>query len=186
VTVVLIVTGAPATGKTTLGRRLARDLALPFITKDDIKEILFDTIGWKDRAWSRHLAGACYALLYHVVKQEIAVGRSVAVESNFDRARSTPEFRGLQRLHPFRPVQVLCHAQGSVLIERFKARDDSGVRHPGHIDKEAMRDVEGVLSRGRIEPLDLEGPVIEVDTTDYDAVDYSDVFSRVRDAVRSG
>jgi predicted kinase len=183
---VLIITGAPATGKTTIGRRLAADLGLPLIGKDDIKEILFDTIGWKDRAWSRHLAVACYRLMYYVIEQQLAAGESIAVESNFDRERSTPAFVSLQSRYPFRAVQVLCHADGAVLMERFVARDRSGARHPGHIDRDAYHDVEAVLARGRIEPLALDGPIIEVDTTDPQAVDYDALLRQVRDAFRAG
>lgn len=45
----IIITGLPGTGKTTLGRKLAEEFRLPFISKDDIKEFLFDNLGWKDR-----------------------------------------------------------------------------------------------------------------------------------------
>jgi adenylylsulfate kinase-like enzyme len=38
--VVLIITGPPASGKSTLRRKLARKLGLPFLGKDVFKEIL--------------------------------------------------------------------------------------------------------------------------------------------------
>ena len=41
----IIINGAPCTGKTTLGRKLAKQLCLPFLSKDGIKEVLFDTLG---------------------------------------------------------------------------------------------------------------------------------------------
>ena len=44
----IIINGAPCTGKTTLGRKLAKQLRLPFLSKDGIKEVLFDTLGWED------------------------------------------------------------------------------------------------------------------------------------------
>lgn len=47
---VILVNGLPATGKTTLARRIATDLRLPLLAKDAIKETLFDTLGWSDRA----------------------------------------------------------------------------------------------------------------------------------------
>jgi hypothetical protein len=37
------------------------------------------------------------------------------------------------------------------------------------------------LARGRAEPLDLGGPVIEVDTTDFDAVDQARLAATVRE-----
>src|SRR5438046_2407448 len=91
----IIVTGLPATGKTTLARRLAADLALPLVTKDDIKERLFDRLGWRDRAWSRLLGQATYDLLYYFSELLLAGGRSFVVESNFHPDEATPRFRAL-------------------------------------------------------------------------------------------
>ena len=45
---VIIVSRPPCTGKTTLGQRIARELEFPFVNKDNIKELLFDRLGWKD------------------------------------------------------------------------------------------------------------------------------------------
>jgi hypothetical protein len=59
---VLIVTGAPASGKTTLGRQLANALGLPYFSKDLFKESLFDSLGWQDRAWSQRVGGASTAV----------------------------------------------------------------------------------------------------------------------------
>jgi adenylylsulfate kinase-like enzyme len=41
---VIIITGLPGTGKTTLGKHLTQRYHLPCLHKDGIKEILFDTI----------------------------------------------------------------------------------------------------------------------------------------------
>ncbi len=49
----IVVAGAPATGKTVIARRVAKALQLPLVCKDDLKELLFDDLGWSDQAWSR-------------------------------------------------------------------------------------------------------------------------------------
>ena len=52
---VVVVTGPPAAGKTTIAREVAARLRLPLITKDTIKEALFDGLGTADLAWYRGL-----------------------------------------------------------------------------------------------------------------------------------
>ena len=88
----IIVAGPPCTGKSTLALRLAIDLSLPLIAKDHIKEILFDSLGWKDRAWSRQLGQLTYELLYHFVEVELRAGCSCIVESNFAPESATRRF----------------------------------------------------------------------------------------------
>lgn len=39
---VLVITGAPGSGKSTLATRLAAELELPLVAKDDVKEALFE------------------------------------------------------------------------------------------------------------------------------------------------
>ena len=44
----IIINGPPGSGKTHLGRFLARELWLPYFSKDGVKELLFDSLGWSD------------------------------------------------------------------------------------------------------------------------------------------
>ena len=62
----VIVGGAPASGKTTLAQELGRSLELPVITKDDIKESLAAPFPTGDRDWSRQLGVAAYSVLFAV------------------------------------------------------------------------------------------------------------------------
>lgn len=176
----VIVTGLPGTGKTTLGRRLAADLGLPFLYKDGIKETLFDSLGWSDREWSRRLGLASYDLLYYVLEVELAAGRSLVVESNFSTSYSTPRFLALKERHGFEPFQILCHAAGDIILARFRSRAFATDRHPGHVEGANMAEFEPIVRRGRAEPLDIGGTLVEVDTTDFARVDYDALLAAVR------
>src|SRR6188472_2514946 len=101
---VVIITGLPGTGKTAFGRFLSRELSMPYLSKDGIKEILFDTLGYSDREWSRKLSVASYELLYYFVEQELAAGRDFVVESNFRADVAGPKFSSLQATYGFRAV----------------------------------------------------------------------------------
>ena len=70
----VIVTGLPCTGKTVLAHRLAHDIHIPIIAKDDLKESLFDSLGWSDRDWSIKLGRATIQLLYQLVSVPKSVG----------------------------------------------------------------------------------------------------------------
>jgi predicted kinase len=178
----VIVSGAPATGKTALARQLADDVRLPLIAKDDIKESLFETLGWSDRAWSRKLGGATFALLYYFVEVELRAGRSLVVECNFLAEFSVPRFLDLRRTYGFEPFQIFCHAEQEVLVERFRRRYHSGQRHPGHVDEVLLAEPE-TLDQSRYAPLPIGGDVITVDTSDFALVDYAGILARLRSAI---
>jgi predicted kinase len=63
-TTLIVVSGLPASGKTTLAHLLAAELRLPLVGRDDIKERLFESLGWSDREWSKRLGIASWDLLY--------------------------------------------------------------------------------------------------------------------------
>ena len=69
--VVVMISGAPATGKTHLARLLADSLPVVVLEKDAIKETLFDTLGQDDREWSRMLGTAAFALLRDLVESHL-------------------------------------------------------------------------------------------------------------------
>ncbi len=178
----VIVSGPPCTGKTTLSRRIAEELHLPLVAKDSIKELMFERLGWKDRDWSRQLGQATYDILYYFVEVQLAEGISQIVESNFTPELATPRFLALKGKHNFVPCQVLCYTEGSVLAQRFTQRANSGERHPGHLDHLNYEELQETLLKGRYKPLDVGGTVIEVDTTNFATVNYKALLTSIRSA----
>ena len=176
----IIISGLPGTGKTTLGKRLVAELQLPFVHKDGIKEILFDRLGWRDREWSKKLAWTSIALLYHFIEIQLKAGISFIVESNFKAEFANLEFLELKQQYDFEPFQILCKTDDDVLAQRFRERSKSGERHPGHLDhRHYDRFREASLEGGR-EALDIGGEILEIDTTDFQKIDYDGLLETIR------
>jgi predicted kinase len=154
----VVVTGMPGAGKTTVARTLARDLAVPLVSKDDVKERLYDALGAGDIAWSQRLGSAAYSLIFGFCTELLVAGRSVVAEANFFKGSHEADFRALP---PHRLVQIHCHAPLELLVERFSRRPD---RHVGHLDRERVAELAGRFESGVHSPLALEGDVIELDT----------------------
>ena len=183
--ILLLISGAPCTGKTTLGARLAADLGLPFIYKDGIKERLFDRLGSKDVAFSRLLSLATYDILYYCVQSQLEAGRSLAVEANFKIQVDSAKFHDIQQRYGVQLLQIHCHASREALLERFKRRGESPGRHPGHLDHLTYTDIQASLERGDYAALAIEGPLFEVDTTDFSGLDYPSLIAALRGAIES-
>jgi predicted kinase len=179
---VVVVTGPPASGKSSIARDLAEALPAPLIAKDPVKEALFDALGTGDPDWSRKLGIATYAVLFLTLEQEVAAGRSCVLEANFDHNEASAQLAAIQLRNPFRALQIVCTASRDVLIDRFTSR--AGSRHPGHIDDERLEDVIESIDAGRWRALELEGETIEVDTTDWASVDLAALVERARGELR--
>ena len=177
--VLMIVGGLPATGKTALAGWIAQEFHLPFFQKDGFKEALFDTLGWADRAWSQKLSSASNALLLYAAGAVLSTGQAVVVESNFHPGSDTVRIQALLESQRARALQIHCRARPEVLWQRFVVR--AGERHPGHTDQLYLEELRQIVQAPPPPALDLGGDLIEVDTTDFQAVDYA----RLREAVLS-
>jgi predicted kinase len=160
----VVVTGPPATGKTTLAERLSRELALPLVAKDAIKERLYDALGSGDREWSRRLGRATYALMFDWVGRLLAARHSAIVESNF----TPPAAPLFDRLPPHRTFQVFCTAPREVVIARYAARR----RHDGHLDRVVLEELRAGLHEEQWQPLPLAGELrqFEIGNGDVEAI----------------
>jgi len=140
------------------------ELHWPLLCKDTYKELLFDTLGYSDRAWSKRVSSAAYALQFAQAEQFMTGGIDCLLEGNFRWEEHRERFANLLK-RPVALVQVYCRADVEVLLERFRLRARSGSRHPGHVDAESLQEIETELRSAPQNPLPLQGETIECDTS---------------------
>jgi len=181
-TPVIIITGPPCSGKSGIARELASRLRLPYVNKDDIKESLYDSLGWRNDEEAQRANDATYPLLFTFARALLEAGCSFIVESNFRPATMNNALRALLAPHCALVLQVHCTAPVPVLMERFRARWAAGKRHPGHADGRHDATIERNLRQGVYGILHTDGPLLQLDTSDWDAVDVTDIVTWVRQA----
>ncbi|HEV2278794.1 MAG TPA: AAA family ATPase [Acidobacteriaceae bacterium] len=157
---IVLISGPPASGKTTIARPLAEALGFALITKDEIKESLFTSLNGapNDLAVSRHIGSAAMDLLWALAPH----CPQLVLEANF-RTRSPFERMQLAALlhRPgARLVEIHCRIPLEEAARRFAQRARDERHHPAHALKEMSLDQLAEYS----DPFALS-PVITVDST---------------------
>jgi predicted kinase len=167
----VVLSGAPGTGKTTLGHFLSGVLELPFLSLDVIKESLADALGTVDEDWSDRLGDAAAEVVFRLA----AMFPRTVVDGWWRgdrRARAQREFVGC--------VEIFVRCEPTLAEERMRARHLEG-RHAIHRDviNPSLLDRTAHLVE-IVEPLGVGSLLIEVDTTQE--VDRAQLLTNLDDA----
>ena len=168
----ILVNGVPASGKSTVSRRIAAELALPLLALDTVKEALFAELGTGDRLHNRRFGRASYGAIWALVG-EFPAQSAVVVDAWFGFQPLELLQGHLSRAAVTRSVEIWCTAPPEVIAQRYA--DRARQRHEGHLGLDYVAELRELAARAR--PLDI-GLVIPVDTSM--AVDWEDVIGRIR------
>ena len=188
----ILVTGIPAAGKSTMSEAMSKKLKLPVISKDTIKELLFDHIGFQSREEKVNLGIASMEIMYYVAGQLMKVGQSFILENNFEYS-SEHGIKNLLEKYQYCALTITLTGDYKVIYQRFLERESSPDRHRGHVVNDCYPDnlkalktktisyenfVHGIEQRG-FDAFLVDGRQIKVDTTDFSKINMEELFSQI-------
>ncbi len=177
---IIMVSGAPACGKSTLASALAQILGFPLLTKDAIKESLFESLGShlssnisSPAELSSLLSRAAIDLLWSLAPY----CPQVILEANFrpKNPRERERFTALEG----RKLEVYCHCSPEEAARRFRERATTARHHPAHsmktITAESLEEFDRPVGLCPVIDVDTESPVNPLDVVERIRAHWPDV-----------
>ena len=155
----ILVNGVPASGKSTVSRRIAAELAWPLLALDTVKEALFAELGTGDRLHNRRFGRASYGAIWALVG-DFPAHSYVVVDAWFGFQPLELLQGHLSRAGVSRTVELWCTAPAEAIAQRYAER--AMQRHQGHLGLDYVPELRLLAASAR--PLGI-GPVIPVDTS---------------------
>ena len=175
----LIVTGIPASGKSTIARALSEALGLEMFDKDEILEDLFNEKGIGDKHWRTTLSRAADEVLRQRARQSensIIVSwwrHPASIVASGTPTEWLSELQGVL-------IEIYCICDPAIAVQRFQSR----IRHSGHLDQ--LKSHADLLPQfqqhAALGPLGI-GRLVEVNTEGVTKI--ADVIARINSSLNT-
>lgn len=191
----IIIAGMPASGKTTVSKRLSEAFGFPILEKDAIKEELFDVIGFQEYSQKRLMDVAATAVLLRCADSLLSSGSSLIMVNNF-RDVVQQQVQDMLNRCGSKCVTVFFSGDADVFYKRYVERDLRHERHLGHVLQDRYPPQPGdpleyTMTREefaeKFEKLGMadfriDGARIEVDATHPERIDVDKLIADIREA----
>ena len=177
-TKLIIVGGSLATGKSTVSKFISEKTTFSRVSLDEIKEVLFNVGGYRDRAWSKDIGRAAFPVFCQLIEMYLQRGESVIADATFLWEDDRVWLEDFAKRYDAELIQIWLDADPLVARARFIERSMTS-RHPGHCDSlETVMDEfdERFFSKSH-DPLVVDARTMTIDTTDFSKVDFQAILT---------
>jgi predicted kinase len=128
----IIICGLPATGKTTIANKLANNLRILYLQKDQIKEKLYDSLDMSTLEDSKKIGRVSMELLTYLAEEQLKNGVDLIIEAPFMFEEDANLFKLWESKYLLDVYTVICTIGSGERVARFSNRE----RHHAHHDNE--------------------------------------------------
>lgn len=181
----VVVSGGPGTGKTTLAHELAGALGCPAIIRDEIKQGMVMSHPGYQSGGDDPLNYPTLDAFFGVLKTLLEAGVTLVAEAAFQDRLWRPNLEPLTDLAPLRVIR--CTTQADVAHGRIVQRAKEDAHRAAHGDQDLLEAIAaGEHSLDSWMPISLDVPTLTVDTSDGYQPGLEDIADFVRASVQEG
>ncbi len=176
----IIVGGSLATGKSTISTSISEKTGIARVSLDEIKEALFDSVGYRDREWSKEMGRVAFPAFRDCIELHLRRGDSVIADATFLWVSDADWIHEFSKKYGAEIIQVWLTADPQVARSRMIVRSQT-TRHPGHNDslESVMDEFDERFFNKTFVPLPLRARTLVVDTTEIGTVDHDGIVAFV-------
>lgn len=171
----IIITGDLATGKSTFANIISKRFNVLLLTKDHLKEVLSDRIGFSNREENLKLSKASMHIMFYALENANNSNTNIILEANFHQEE-------IDYLKKYKDDVLVLNLYGNeeILFKRFINRIENENRHKVHlsIGLNDLSSFSSYIKKSR--DVDFKGlEVISIDATNFSYQNDEDLFTRI-------